>query len=288
MSHPGKKARTKPSIGRTHFNQPWSSELLKLDPHEIRETIETSLSVKTSGLEFFLTQSEEQARDYLKVHLPRRMTSDLKLSDLYWAAQEPATFSLDPRQEAAVAVLMRAFSIRNLFIEFDAQREEGRPQWAPAMSVIRARSLAEKIAVEMLQFVLAAVRGDFIDLKEIEHVMQTEDVKRRHWAHKASETGVESKKRISYKKGLRCYDTLKIFFKKAGNPYRVISLNWKHDWPNLSEKDRSEIGDTPPSKKQIQRYFRDKNLPFLNDSTLSYLSKKKRRSHSKGFSEVTR
>ena len=201
----------------------WSRSLLDFEPYDLRETIETSGGVKESGLEFFLTNLESDARACLKANVPDGMTPELKLSDLHWAWREPRTFDLDQRQEAAVAVLMHAYGIRLLFIEFDAYLlwEKG----ALPLGVFKpgrdAKELAEQVAFEVLQFTLAAIRGDFIELADLETMMRVNEIERKNAMRKLIQSAKGGKQRIFDRKQKHCQDILLTFSKSRTNPYQA-------------------------------------------------------------------
>jgi hypothetical protein len=150
---PKKTLRKAPrDIPRWFNNFTWARELLGSTPGELRDDILRARDNHPSVLEFLLPEPEEEARRTLKADPPSGMTTDLKMSDLYWASIEPDTFLLNDKQENAVAVLVHAFGLRNLLADFSNPHRE-----------ISEKELGEDIALKVMQLTLAAVRGDFND-----------------------------------------------------------------------------------------------------------------------------
>jgi hypothetical protein len=140
-----KKSATKFDSDRWFNRFTWPRELLGSHPYELEESI-SQFNDKRKALEFLLDEIECETRRCLLDELPSGITEKLKLSDLYlFLNDRQLQRSLSQKQANALAVILSAFSIRNLLAEFSASERE----------------LGEAIALEAIQFALAAVRGDF-------------------------------------------------------------------------------------------------------------------------------
>jgi hypothetical protein len=129
--------------------------------------LERAAHFNGSALEFLLQRLEEDAQKTLKADIPFGVTEELEMSDLWWASIEPD--HLSKTQENAIAVLMGAFSLRNLLVELSELESYrmGNVKGIPdeilerLLDGVSEKEIGEQIALKAMQLAIAAIRGDF-------------------------------------------------------------------------------------------------------------------------------
>jgi hypothetical protein len=214
----------------------WSRELLEVTPGELKDNISTAKRAR-GAFEFLLEKFEDEAKRILKADLPSGMTKELDLSDLWWISKEPESFLLNPAQENAAAVLMRAFRLRDLRNQLSDLRQSGQTK------EVSATDLAEEIALETIQLSIAVIRGDFWT----NIWPDAQDAKRGANVAKGSMKGAEGKKAKSERIRNECRE-IALRFKRPG------SINAIAKWVRMQLLNAGN--PKPPKERTIANYIR--------------------------------